>query len=634
MRFKLLILLLLLGTAVSSLALTREFKKLIPAVESKQYNQWSNSELFRLGVETLNSYDADNRHDNVELLDAAISCLEQEVAQHPGNGYAACNLAIAKLRSMDAGESSGDYDYVDYVDSVETAEVLELKAKIQELKAREEALLNEACQLFKRSISLIPAGDASGQCVAHRGLAVALVEQEADSALIINTINKAIALHPCKAAYVTRIYLHITIAENIERQLPEEDQGEYHKDQLGQVIIADIEDFYNHFPNDPEACAFMILRAQENRDPQGVVDYCDKFFENVKNADAENLIFDEMTTEISTMFKKERGRALMELGRNADAVDDLLEAGAKDELNIIASENPSMVMDKIKQRMAAGDGELSQLAARIAQDYLHDYKEALQYYEMQLKDSPADANTLHSIAQCYYMLGDVDNALLYAEATDRTGGYTTILDKALLGLGRVDEVIKRHEDRVAMADMIEIDAREYMELGYCYLLKRDWQRAESCLGKSVAMGDEYNVIPALYYRGIALKAMGKKAEARKAFDEALEHENIVFEYEHLHALALGEVGKAQEAREVMESVIEHQDFVSTSNYDIACDYAALGDKDKMLQFMQLHFEKEPHNLGLIDKDWRLDGVRNLPEFKRLIAQQKEKFNFTTPARKK
>ena len=194
MRVKLFIL-LILSTALIAGAAPKEFLKLIPAVDNRQYNKWTDSKLFRQGYEAL-SYESLSakmaREIDVDItvaLDSTINILEQELKQHPRNGYAACNLAIAKL--LIRGSMSPEGEWPDYYHDDDELEPEEL-AQIEQQRAANKALCEEIVTLFNRSLKLIPSADTQSHCVAYRGIAFAQLIQQADNSLIENAIEKAI----------------------------------------------------------------------------------------------------------------------------------------------------------------------------------------------------------------------------------------------------------------------------------------------------------------------------------------------------------------------------------------------------------------------------------------------------------
>lgn len=637
MRVKLFIL-LILSTALIAGAVPKEFLKLIPAVDNRQYNKWTDSKLFRQGYEAL-SYESLSakmaREIDVDItvaLDPTIKILEQELKQHPRNGYAACNLAIAKL--LIRGSISPDYYHDD-----EELEPEEL-AKLEQQRAANKAQCEEIVTLFNRSLKLIPSADTQSHCVAYRGIAFAQLIQQADNSLIENAIEKAIALHPCKVAYITRIFLDAVENEALE------DNAETKKQET-EKLYNHVNELYDHYPNDLESIVFKILMQREKEDAQSLVDLSEKFLELTKTADKNSIVFD-IDDELVSFIKEMRANGLKNLGRYSEATDmylDMMEKNNPDclygcahenDIHEIAEKDPDMVMMKIKQHQSLNEESKDKwnfMLGNFSQRYLKDYRGALEYFEPVLKNYPGDEKVIKPIAQCHYMLGDIDKALIYAEAAEivNPDRMTTTYENMLLAQGRVDELIKKYETRLSLGDLIETEKVDYFKLGYFNMLKRDWPRAASYLEKyKEELGgiNDRATVPLLYYLGVSLKEMGKTAEASECFDKALQDDDgdlSLWATEDDVALLLNEVGRQQEAREILETVNVDSDS-RIDNYDIACCYASLGDIDKTLEYLKRHFDKDICNFGLIDIDWHFDKMRNLPEFKTFIAREKEEIS--------
>ena len=62
-------------------------------------------------------------------------------------------------------------------------------------------------------------------------------------------------------------------------------------------------------------------------------------------------------------------------------------------------------------------------------------------------------------------------------------------------------------------------------------------------------------------------------------------------------------------------------------------FAQIGESDKALEYLEKHFlhDDMPYDFGLMERDWRLDNVRELPQYKTLIEKYKTiwKNNATT-----
>lgn len=619
MKTKLLII-FAICSALSALAMPKEFERIIPAVDSKQYNQWSGSESFVHGVEAINNKE----------YDTAIEAFGKELQLHPTNGYAACNLAVSKLLTMDSLEPEGDYFHND--DEL-GSDVMEVQHQRQ---AAKQALREEIVTLFSRAVELIPAVDTVSLCVAYRGMAAVLTAQQANQSLVKNAIDKALTLHPCKAAYITRLFIDIVDHEYVEEDKAEAKKREY------ETFINDINEFYNRYPNELEPLAFKIITMREEQDAQSVVELSDKFFRLLKTADTKNLIF-EIDDNVISNINDVRVSALLDLGRYSEAADICLDKMVKNgdsdlyenNLHLIAEKDPGMLIMKIKQRQFVSENDENNwdlLLGNISQRYLKDYNEALKYLVPALAKNPGDEKLIESIAECHYMVGDIDKAMIYAEAAEMSSSGSMLHENMLIAMGQVDDLIRKYEARLALGDVIQTESYDYFRLGYLNMLKRDWPRAETYLRKCLDMSR--NKVPVLYNLGVALKAVGKTAEAKNCFDTALQDEDANLEgFEDVYALLLTEAGNTLDAREILEVATERE-YMPISYYDAACCYATLGDNDKMLECMRKHFDNELHNFGLIDMDWRLDKVRNLSEFKKLIDTEKKKYQTVSPERKK
>ena len=74
---------------------------LAEVIDSKQYNKWTSSKNFVLGVKSMTQeIDAvatdDAEVDETEPYKSAIALFKKELKQHPRNAYAKCNIAICE----------------------------------------------------------------------------------------------------------------------------------------------------------------------------------------------------------------------------------------------------------------------------------------------------------------------------------------------------------------------------------------------------------------------------------------------------------------------------------------------------------------------------------------------------------
>ena len=137
------------------------------ALTGEGFNPWSDSDPFLQGVKELDlSLD----------YDKAASCFSQELKLHPSNGYAMCNLAMGKSHQAEVTLNKSTYDILNIpgIDR-DAAQELYLTARIQYF-----ASLNEAIDLMKDGIALLPSDDEESQCRATVRLAEFLTAAEAD----------------------------------------------------------------------------------------------------------------------------------------------------------------------------------------------------------------------------------------------------------------------------------------------------------------------------------------------------------------------------------------------------------------------------------------------------------------------
>lgn len=75
----------------------------------------------------------------------------------------------------------------------------------------------------------------------------------------------------------------------------------------------------------------------------------------------------------------------------------------------------------------------------------------------------------------------------------------------------------------------------------------------------------------------------------------------------------------------MNKVIAQDIHEAGNYYDAACLYTRMGEKDKALDALKTSFEKGFHSFNHIDNDDDLDDIRNMPQFKKLLLEYKDKY---------
>ena len=590
MRFRI-VLSTLLALVVSVAAIADELKSNI--VNTKQ-NKWSSSRYFVKGVEA---------YDDVEI-DVAIEMFEKELKLHPSNGYAQCNLALSRYMQAMYEMKSVLYDD-------ESSE-----QDMMIVRETGERAMGAAIPALDEGIAMLSSADAEGQCQAYRLKAYMLSNFEVvDSAQVSACYDKAIAAHPCEEVYVDHMSF---FSENIE------------------VVITDAQTLRSLYPDDPSNVKLLAVMTFRGEDYSQSLAYCEEYSAMLKSQGEESL-----DTQVAPMQLV----SLKELGREEEAMDLALKYIEDYDLGeavqifmMLAKKNPDLAEIKIKQRVFAdtGDPMLWNVMLGRIMEFKRDYGSALEYFKT-LEKTNHEAFVLNEMANCYYMLGDTDNALLYIDAAtimNDGGEYAPARDKMLINTGMASKVINEVMTGVEFINKPsdnEISRR--LTLIELLLQERDYAQVEKVF---LTIADSVYSAKALTIYAEALKGLGRDDEAQsclqKIFDlDAVPLSDFIYLIQAHNAL-----GQVEEARKKTESLSlgwegyqqnPDDDGYSSSCYDIAVVYALLGDSDKALEYLEKHFihDEMPYNFGFMERDRRLDSVRELPQYKALVEKYKKQW---------
>ena len=480
------------------------------ALTGEGFNPWSDSDPFLQGVKELDlSLD----------YDKAASCFSQELKLHPSNGYAMCNLAMSKSHQAEVTLNKSTYDILNIpgIDR-DAAQELYLTARIQYF-----ASLNEAIDLMKDGIALLPSDDEESQCRATVRLAEFLTAAEADVDDVIKTYKKAIDLHPC------------------------------------------------------DGCITPFLAYAKQQD------------------------------------------------RKADALE---------------------VISNLKE--LPSDIDVKWLLAINAYNN-GDYHRALELTREELA-AEHDVNNASFAAEVYYMLGDVDKALVMLDEAQRLNaasketGPDYYINRRIaieMNCGMVDEVI--HDAKVSeivCSGNPEALPNAYSALGWAYSAKRQWSEAIAAYDKWAQLNpNDYG--PA-YWAARAKVLAGNTAQGRKELEELL---NIVdfSGNQELKMNMLYYLGRTSESRAILDALAQNSELVMWMNkqgeemkgelpevmslYNLACAYSLHGESSTALDYLKRCFESaeaEP-NFDYAVLDYDFDNIRKNPKFMELINTYKTKW---------
>lgn len=560
-------------------------------VNTKQ-NKWASSNFFAKGIEAIND----------EEFELALDMFQREVKQHPSNGYALCNLSqcqfmVARLEMLTSlYKDEGTEE--------------ELKAA----KDKGSRAMMAALPLLDKGMSKLPSTDTEAQCQAFR-LKAALLRNidSSDSTLIAECYDKAIAVHPCNEAYDDHMDFFVNNTE---------------------IITADALALRKLYPDDPSNVKLLAATACRSGDYRQCLAQCEEFNAMLK-AHGE----DGIDSQIGLLQLV----SLNELGREEEAMDLALKFIEEYELNdavqlfmVLADKNPGIAEIKVKQRLFADNGDNILWYSMLGHimETKKDYASALQYFKT-VEKTEKEAYVFNEISKCYYMLVDTDNALRYIEAaTIMDGGdeYLSERDVMLVNLGMASTVIS--EKMTGLEIVKNIDETAFFErtvLAGLLLQEHDYAQAATILEPLLEQDDDAS---ALLLYATALKGLGRDDEAQRRLQQITEI-NPMPESAHSSLIpALYATGHSEEALNLANSMARqwenHQlnpdgDETPESCYIIATVFAQIGESDKALEYLEKHFlhDSMPYNFGFIDRDWRLDSVRELPQYKTLVEKYKK-----------
>ena len=219
------------------------------------------------------------------------------------------------------------------------------------------------------------------------------------------------------------------------------------------------------------------------------------------------------------------------------------------------------------------------------------YAQALEYIDYAIEMDSTDVDDLQSRAEALFYLGRMDECLQtmdkYVEETpDFFGGYST---RGLYKMhnGDLEGAIEDYSMAIALKP----------EMGYNYT-----RRAEVYMRQ----GDE-EAAKADYLKVIELDTVpNRESTAMYAYQALDEHER---------------------AKEFMQRLIDEEPDYEGNYYDAACLYARMGEKEQAIDYLRQAFEHGYRDFAHIAIDYDLDSIRDTEEFKALIEEYKEKYQW-------
>ncbi len=321
-----------------------------------------------------------------------------------------------------------------------------------------------------------------------------------------------------------------------------------------------------------------------------------------------------------------RAQTFLALKKYNEASDDIIKSLAIDKDNdfahylMINSDKSLYPFLKVKLQVKANkdknDSDWYFYLGQLSEEN-NQYKEAIDYY----KKSYNIENTsvcLKNISDCYYILGNYDEALKFI---DKAISIAPDDDYLIEEKGNILNEMGRRDEAIKMLDAF-IDKNPDYAYGY-YL--RGWVKDEKGDNRGAIDDYTYSIVldPEYTYayigRGQNYEKLGEIELAKADYYKVIELEpepveNSCAQYAYLF------LGEKDKAIDFMNRYLEKDDG---GEYDAACFYSLMGDSKKALFYLEQAFEHGFRRFAHIAVDSDLDNVRELPKFKELIAKYKK-----------
>ena len=251
------------------------------------------------------------------------------------------------------------------------------------------------------------------------------------------------------------------------------------------------------------------------------------------------------------------------------------------------------------------------------QEHIRDFPAAIRVYDAMEEEFGKDDLLDFRRASCYGDLGMTDRAAsLLGGLIDKDPDWLLLATRGdiFLKAGRLDEAIT---DYTAAIEEVPDGAYAYYKRGWCHEMNGNKEKAMEDYNLGIDNSQDY---PYLYLmRGELLLDTGDKAAAEKDFEMVLQKDTLVDSGSCRH-YALHFLGRDKDAEEWMDKVIAADSDNAGNYYDQACLYARMDRLDAAVAALRTAFEKGYRSFGHIRQDDDMDPLRNLPEFKALMAK--------------
>ena len=320
------------------------------------------------------------------------------------------------------------------------------------------------------------------------------------------------------------------------------------------------------------------------------------------------------------------------MGEADKAIDDAIVYFDKsdepqyDLMKAILNKHLSYALAKVQaQIQKSNDYSWKQLRIHVYK-WMHDYANAIRCYDQLEQEFGSSASIYFHRSECYNEIGNMNRAV--ADITK----YIEMGDgKDYFGLiSRADYYREGGQYEAAIADFtkgIELeptDAYAYYKRGWCYELMGDDDAAMKDYHAGIDVDKKYPYI--FLMRGELYLKRGEREQANADFEEILRQDTVA-KSGSCRQYALHFLGREAEALEWMDKIIASDSMNNGGYYDKSCLLARMGRSSESVAALRKAFKYGYRSFAHIEHDDDMDSIRELPEFKSLIAEYETKSVF-------
>lgn len=368
--------------------------------------------------------------------------------------------------------------------------------------------------------------------------------------------------------------------------------------------------------NDPGDAAAMLGIARFYRDKQ---DYQESLLW-LEKAESYNSEYGEIYKFKMQVYDK--------MGREDDTVDAALKYFELDDdaeawyVADYAAKHYTYGVARIKAEMNKDDANSRWivLLTRMYEDH-GDYLHALELYDKVENEYGEHEMISYYKSECYKELGLFKKAITAAtKAIDLSGDkrFYSHRGDIFRSVGMYKEAIADYQ--VSMENDPS-SGYEYYAIGWCHELQGDKDKAMEYYNQGIDLDKTYAYL--FISRGDLLKERGDIEGATADYEKVLEIDNEPDDGSCQQYALLG-LGRDNEALEWMEKIIENNPNDNGVYYDKACLFARMGRTEDAIQALEEAFKKGFRRFAHLEHDNDMDTLRNLPEYKALIQEYKDK----------